>query len=78
MTEKQLLAKIKKHAAVSDVYSEEGNLEPDMLDWWVDFKPGWHLDECHGLHEQTLAECLEQLANISPCACKDCQASKAR
>lgn len=71
------LAKIKADPRVEEVFSEDGNIDPDREDWWVHLKSGFCSDpELHSIHEQTLEECWKQLKLVSPCACKDCRGAK--
>lgn len=66
---------IKEHPAVEDVFSEHGNMEPDLDDWWVHLSPGWINKDlgAHLIHEQTLQECMEALQKfVVPCLCGDC------
>ena len=65
------------HHAVSDVFSEFGNLDPEKHDWWIYLKAGWcNAPETHTIHEQTLEECIDELLAIKPCSCADCERSK--
>lgn len=76
MRGEKTLAKIKNDKRVVDVYSEDGNLDEDKIDWWVHLAAGYCNGEDpgrHSIHEQTLTECLRVLRLTKVCDCDDCK-----
>lgn len=58
---------------VEEVFSEQGNMDPDRDDWWVHLHTGFQCDpETHLIHEQTLADCFIELQRVRPCDCEGC------
>lgn len=64
---------LKRHRLVEAVEDDRRNDNG----WWCYLKPGWinTLTDTHCVHEDTVRECLDQLANhCEPCKCGDCEA----
>lgn len=59
------------HGIIDEVSDERSNGDG----YWIYLKPGWidTMFEVHMVHEDTLAECADQLRNsVEPCTCRDC------
>jgi hypothetical protein len=73
MQRQNLPASIRRfHAIIEDVSDERDNEDG----YWVYLKSGWinKLHEVHMVHEDTLAECADQLKNfVETCSCDDCK-----
>lgn len=44
----------------------------DSDGYWVELNKGWQLDGCHGVHEDTVADCLSAFKGVDTCDCADC------
>ncbi len=71
---------LKRYAAkIVDVEDDRGN----QNGWWVHLADGWKnsndpVGVCHIIHEDTLAECVQELRFALPCSCADCVAGLAK
>ena len=63
---------LKDDPRVVDFFMEDDGYEPEKGDWsyWIYFR-GLNYDTCHGIHEPTAKDVLEQLSMMEQCS-EDC------
>lgn len=44
--------------------------------YWIELRAGWNWDDCHYLHEYTIAALRRVLRTVKPCACAHCAEAK--
>lgn len=62
----------KKHPGAVTEFWQEDQREEWGGDYWLSLR-GYHLDDCHSIHERTVKEVLEALQRIEPCTCDECK-----